>query len=133
MNNLESKFKTALVVGCIERGAYARRHEDRYAIGLLDMAIKFPEHPYILAEGKLVQHQSFAPTPAQYEEGKKFIRAGGICALIGWDPATKQMYIHEWAKTAKKATAFTAHNGGDAQMLEAWLEWRKNISSGNRP
>ena len=60
--NRESKYKSELVDDCHRLGAYARRHEDRYAIGLLDLAIKFPGHPHLLAEGKLVEHQTFAPT-----------------------------------------------------------------------
>ena len=123
--NLESRFKAKLVDLCRARGAYARRLEDRYAIGLLDLTIKFPGHPHLLAEGKLVPHQSFAPSIRQWHEGESYRAVGGLCVLIGWDPKTKQMYVHEWAKTAKKEASFTAHNGDDAQLLLAWLDTRK--------
>ena len=97
--NLESKLKADLVTECRKLGAYARRHEDRYAIGLLDLSIKFPSHPHLLAEGKIVEHQKFAPTPRQYEEGKRYTAAGGLCALIGWDKTTKVMFVaHPWSR-----------------------------------
>ncbi len=124
--NLESKFKTDLVGACRDLGAYARRHEDRYAIGLLDLSIKFPNHPHLFAEGKIVAHQSFAPTLRQYEEGKRYIAAGGLCCLIGWDPKTKIIFIHPWAKTALKKDCFTPANGSDrshAETLKDWLDW----------
>jgi hypothetical protein len=124
--NLESKYKTELVADCRKLGAYARRLEDRYAIGLLDLTIKFPGYPHLLAEGKLVAHQSFAPTLRQYEEGRKYIDAGGLCCLIGWSKLDKKMFVHRWAKTATKAESFPP--GGStkehAQTLLEWLVWQ---------
>jgi len=115
------------VADCRRLGAYARRHEDRRAVGLLDMAIKFPDHPHLLAEGKLVEHQSFAPTLRQWEEGERYIKAGGICALIGWDKKTKVMFIHDWARTATKADSFPPGGGygPHAETLRDWLVWRQ--------
>jgi hypothetical protein len=124
--NLESKYKTNLVAECRKLGAYARRLEDRYAIGLLDLTIKFPGYPHLLAEGKIVEHQSFAPTLRQYEEGRRYEAAGGLCALIGWSKGTKIMFVHLWAETATKAESFPP--GGSykehAQTLLEWLIWR---------
>ena len=123
--NIESELKTKLVGDCRKLGAYARRHEDRRAVGLLDMAIKFPGHPHLLAEGKLVEHQKFAPTLRQHEEGERYIAAGGLCCLIGWEPKTKVMFIHPWAREAFKETSFPP--GGSykdhAQTLKDWLDW----------
>ena len=77
--NLECKLKTTLVTECRKLGAYARRHEDRWAIGLLDLSIKFPGHPHLLAEAKIVDWQKFEPTPRQYVEGQRYEAAGGLC------------------------------------------------------
>jgi len=123
----EAEFKRLLVKGCIKRGAHAERHEDRYGVGRLDLAIKFPRYPHVLAEGKLVPHQSFAPTLAQWENGSRYIKAGGTAALIAWDPKTEQMYIHEWGRTAKKETSFTLPGVDDAEAFEAWLLAREVI------
>jgi hypothetical protein len=126
MKNLEAELKRDLVKGCKLLGAYARRLEDRYALGLLDLTIKFPGLPHVLAEGKLVEHQKFAPTLRQYEEGERYIAAGGVCALIGWDPKTKVMFIHDWEKEGYRNTSFPP--GGSykdhAETLRDWLQWR---------
>jgi hypothetical protein len=121
----EADFKRELVEGCEARGAYAIRHEDRYGLGRLDLSIKFPGLMEIKAEGKLVPHQSFAPTPRQFIEGEKYQAAGGIAVLLGWDRATRQMYIHPWAKTATKAGSFTKPDLDDAAALEEWLMRRQ--------
>jgi hypothetical protein len=123
--NLESKFKAELVTECKKLGAYARRHEDKYALGLLDLAIKFPGHPHLLAEGKIVEHQKFAPTPRQYEEGRQYTAAGGLCCLIGWEPETKVMFIHPWARWAMKVDSFPPGGGykNHAETLRNWLQW----------
>ena len=126
MKNREAEFKRELVKGCEALGAYARRHEDRYALGLLDLSIKFTGHPHLLAEGKLVEHQKFQPTLRQWKEGDDYQAAGGLCCLIGWDPKTKVMFIHPWAKFALKENSFPP--GGSykdhAETLRDWLEWQ---------
>jgi hypothetical protein len=108
-------------------GAFARRHEDRYAIGLLDLSIKFPGHPHLLAEGKMVEGQKFQPTARQWKEGQDYIAAGGLCALIGWDPKTKAMFIHPWARWAMKADSFPPGGGykSHAETLKDYLELEK--------
>lgn len=124
--NLESKLKAELVADCRKHGAYARRLEDRYAIGLLDLTIKFPGHPHLLAEGKIVEHQSFGPTQRQFVEGLRYIEAGGVCALLAWDKASKVMFIHEWAEVANKANSFPpggSYKEGALTLME-WLQWR---------
>jgi hypothetical protein len=126
--NLESKLKTELASECRKLGAYARRLEDRYAIGLLDLTIKFPGYPHLMAEGKIVDHQSFGPTPRQYEEGRRYQAAGGLCCLIGWDKASKAMFVHEWAKVANKANSFPPGGGfkNHGETLKEWLHFREN-------
>lgn len=120
----ETAFKANLVAQCRAKGWYARRHEDRYAIGLLDLAIKIPGHPHLLAEGKIIRHQAFAPTERQWVEGERYRRAGGTAVLIGWD-LKRVMYIHEWAKEASKEGSFTESGRDYATILEHWLEQRK--------
>jgi hypothetical protein len=124
--NIESELKTKLVGDCRKLGAYARRHEDRRAVGLLDLAIKFPGHPHLLAEAKLIEHQKFQPTLRQHEEGERYIAAGGLCCLIGWEPKTKVMFVHPWARWAMKADSFPP--GGSykphAETLKDWLDWQ---------
>ena len=121
--NLESKFKTALVSAIKGLGDdhYARRHEDRYALGLLDLSIKIPGYPHLEAEGKLVPHQKFAPTLRQWVEGENYRLAGGLCCLIGWSPSDKKMYIAPWGKEAFKDKSFHSDIGSHAEQLVEWL------------
>ena len=124
--NLESKLKADLVTECKKLGAYARRHEDRYALGLLDLSIKFPDRPHLLAEGKIVEHQKFEPTPRQWKEGVDYTKAGGLCCLIGWDKQTKAMFIHHpWSRWAMKEDCFPPGGGykSHAETLKDWLDW----------
>jgi hypothetical protein len=124
----EADFKRELVRQLNARGHYARRHEDRHAVGLLDMAILVRGHPHLLAEGKIVEHQAYAPTLRQWVEGERYKKAGGLCALIGWDPKTEVMFIHEWTKEASKRTSWPP--GGSykdyAETLEEWLKCRQS-------
>jgi hypothetical protein len=126
MKNLESELKRDLVKACKAAGAYAIRHEDKYGLGRLDLSIKFPDLPHVLGEGKIVEHQKFAPTLRQWKEGEDYRAAGGVAVLIGWDKATKVMFVHEWAKEAFKAHSFPP--GGSykdhAETLREWLIWR---------
>ena len=64
--------------------ADARRLEDKYALGLLDLVIKLPGHNVVMAEGKLIEGHAFAPTPRQYIEGLDWLRVGVDVLLIGW-------------------------------------------------
>ena len=88
------------------------------------MAIKFPNHPHLLAEGKLVEHQKFAPTLRQHEEGERYIAAGGLCCLIGWSMPDKKMYVAKWGKSAMRETSFHSDIGNHAEQL---LEWLRSI------
>jgi hypothetical protein len=75
-----------------------------------------------MAEAKIVPHQSFAPTLRQYEEGRRYEAAGGLCCLIGWRKLDKKMYIAEWGKVAKIEASFHSNNGNHAEQLLEWLK-----------
>ena len=133
--NLESKLKAAFVAECRQAGAWARRHEDRYALGMLDMSIKFPNLPHIMVEAKLVPHQQFEPTPRQFEEGLRYEKAGGIAVLIAWDPKTMRMYVHQWVNTTHKEDSWPpdgAAPGLHVQALRTWLINRATASLGRK-
>ena len=86
-------------------GGRARRIEDRYGTGILDLIIKLPDRPLILAEAKLINGNLFAPTGAQYEEGKKWQAAGVKCLLMGWKQG--QIYISQWVEKADLRDCFS--------------------------
>lgn len=100
------------------RGGYARRLEDRFAVGLLDLVIKLPELPWLWAEGKLIDGFKFAPTMRQYEEGERILATGTPVLLLGWKGPI--MYISPWVKQADLRDCFTGHKGSIA-ALERFL------------
>ena len=116
----ESDYKRELVAAINQLpGGRARRIEDRYGTGILDMIIKLPGRPLVLAEAKLVDGNLFAPTSAQYEEGKRWQAAGVNCLLLGWKRG--QLYISHWVEKADWRECFTTSNFSDVQTLLEYL------------
>jgi hypothetical protein len=98
-------------------GGYARRWEDRWATGLLDLVIKLPGHPLLWGEGKMVDGNLFAPTERQWVEGNRIIAAGMPAILIGWKQ--KFMFVSPWVKQADIRTCFF----GSGQWVRVLLEY----------
>ena len=100
-------------------GGRARRIEDRYGTGILDLIIKLPEIPLVMAEAKLIDGFQFIPTGAQFEEGKRWEAAGVRCILIGWKGS--QMFLSPWVEKADCRQCCTGPNITDAQLLMEYL------------
>lgn len=85
----EGELKTKMVKNVRSYGGYARRFEDRYAVGLPDTIFIPISIPVIFAEVKIVDGFKFAPSARQYVELERINehnpRAYGI--LIGWKDA----------------------------------------------
>ena len=98
----EADRKRELVKAVKAPGRRATRAGLRIAgsVGVLDLIIKLPGVPLIFAEGKIIKGNLFGPTPAQFAEGEKWIRAGVDAILIGWQDKT--MYVSPWVKQADK-------------------------------
>ena len=95
----ESDYKLRLVRQvCVLPGGHARRIEDRYSVGVLDLWFAIPGIPQFWAEGKLVEHQSFGPTPRQYLEGRKLEAAGVRALLLGFKG--RLMAVSAWRESA---------------------------------
>ena len=116
----EADYKRELVAG-INRlpGGRARRIEDRWAVGVLDLIIKPPGLPFVMAEGKLIDGFVFGPTEAQYVEGLKWQAAGVECVLIGWKAG--QMYCQSWCEKADCRECFTGPGVAYAPALVEFL------------
>jgi hypothetical protein len=91
------------------RGGYARRLEDRFAVGLLDLIIKLPELPWLWAEGKIIDGFKFAPTERQWVEGERILSTGAPVVLLGWKGSI--MYVSPWVRQADLRNCF--YGGGD--------------------
>jgi hypothetical protein len=81
-------------------GGYARRYEDRFAVGLLDLFIKLPGRAPVWAEAKLITGNVFGPTERQFYEGERMLAAGLRVILIGWKD--KQIYLSKWTDAANR-------------------------------
>ena len=115
----EAEFKAKLVKEVKLLGGHARRLEDKYALGLLDLIIKLPGHPLLWAKGKLIEGHQFGPTPRQYEEGKAWIAAGVTTVLIGWH--NKVLYVSPWVKKADKRECYATSGYTYAESLLRYL------------
>ena len=109
------------LVAAINRlpGGRARRIEDRYGTGILDLILKLPEIPLVMGEAKLIDGNLFAPTGAQFEEGKRWEAAKIECVLIGWKG--NQMFLSPWVEKAHIDNCFVAPSVDEAQALMEYL------------
>ena len=116
----ESDYKRRLVAE-INRipGARARRIEDRYATGVLDLVIALPGSPAFWAEGKVIKANMFSPTPIQFEEGQKWLEAGVRVILIGWHHGA--IYLSRWAREADRRECFGAVGVDHVKTLQDFM------------
>jgi hypothetical protein len=116
----EADYKRRLVAEVKALGGHARRIEDRWAVGVLDMIIKFPDHNVVMAEGKVIDGFLFAPSPSQYLEGLKWQAVHVQCVLIGWKH--RQMYVSPWVEKADCRECFMRIGLSGAEMLQEYLK-----------
>jgi hypothetical protein len=118
----EAAYKRRLVAEVnLLPGGYARRIEDRFAVGVLDLIIKFPDLPIVFAEGKMiVGGYLFGPTARQFAEGNKIEAAGLRAVLIGWKAG--RMSVSPWREKADARESFTMPDLGDADALHKFLK-----------
>lgn len=115
MASSESQLKTALVKSCRSMGAYARRIEDQYAVGILDIIVAFDDLPVMFIEGKRVSGQWMSPTDRQFVEGQRIwqLKGGHIVAvLVGWNTADR-MLCSPWASSVLTKDCFKQKDGWD--------------------
>lgn len=71
----EAEFKRDLVRQLLKEGGYARRLEDRYAVGTLDLLL-MTKHYLIYAEAKLIKGLALPARVAQREQIQLFNAVG---------------------------------------------------------
>jgi hypothetical protein len=126
----ESQLKSELVRQCKAMGWYARRIEDGYGVGILDVIIVPSKHPTLFVEGKVTDGIKFAPTERQYIEGMRIIQAAGqaLPILVGWRQET--MYIANWGSEAFITKAYRQPDRMNyAQTIKEWLDGRQEHRS----
>lgn len=100
MKQDESKIKTHIKLQVQKAGGYARRIEDQFAVGVLDMIIILPGSPVFFAEVKLVKNCKFAPSMRQFVEMQRIEKVApeqvaqhAHAVLVGWDPDIETYYV----------------------------------------
>jgi hypothetical protein len=123
----ESELKTKLVAQIKALGGRGQRFEDKFAIGLLDLGIKFPGLPFVFAEAKLIIGNSFGPTPAQFISGKRWIEVGVPAILIGWKD--KVMHVSDdWVEKAHiGGCSWSSSAQKQAEMLREFISDRQAV------
>jgi hypothetical protein len=116
----ESDRKRALVADVNAlRGGWARRVEDRFAVGVLDLILKLPFKPILFAEGKIIDGFKFGPTERQWVEGERILAAGLIVTLIGWKG--KDVFVSPWTKQADCRFCYQGKTSNAVDVLLAFL------------
>lgn len=99
MTHDESYYKTKLVKEGRRFGDYARRMEDKYAVGLPDILYGPNVHPSgatCLIEAKMINGATtFAPTPRQYVDLLRFDGPGRASLMLGFQDG--RYFIHNYA------------------------------------
>jgi len=85
---LEADYKRDIAKAARKAGGYARRIEDKFAVGILDMVLIFNDTGPVFVEVKRVKNGKFGPTPRQLQEMKDVEAAGGKTCCIGCDGNT---------------------------------------------
>lgn len=126
MAKLESDYKAMLVKQARQAGAYARRLEDRYGVGVLDIVIIPPAGLVYFIEAKRIEHRSFGPTDRQYIEGLRIIKANGTARplLVGWDEYGVLYIAPGWPKKTSKLNCWSGNT--EFNYYETLLEFIEN-------
>jgi len=122
---LESWYKRKMVESIKDAGGYARRFEDQFAVGILDLVFKLPGMPVIFAEAKRFSYQQFSLSPRQWEEARQIIKAGGYAASIGIKIPEERAFITGLPRNKDGKVAASeclAQEPGESfpQLLKRW-------------
>lgn len=108
MSKTENELKTAFIKRLRERNWYARRLEDQFAVGVMDMVVGIPFGPTVAIEAKIVRGQTFGPTPRQLIELQRWEHEGGnelgrVVQRMSWIMGFKEgaTYLHPMADSVK--------------------------------
>lgn len=82
--NSETELKQHIVKMMKAEGYYAKRVEDMYAVGTLDLIVAMPSTGLVVVEAKLIRNNLWRPTPRQFIEMERIHSAGGKTCAVGW-------------------------------------------------
>jgi hypothetical protein len=65
-----------------QSGGYARRFEDKFGAGILDMVVVLPDLPVLFIEAKLIKGRSFEPRERQAVEMRRINEVAGNARAV---------------------------------------------------
>lgn len=122
----ESKAKTLLAKQLRDAGHYGRRHEDQFAVGILDMVIALRDDDRTYhCEAKIINGLQFKPRERQYTEALRINgldNDGAVAILIGYKEAEKLWYIAKKFDKVVRLTDCVKQQEGEpfAKLLNRW-------------
>ncbi|QIG66086.1 hypothetical protein PQB35_gp30 [Ochrobactrum phage vB_OspP_OH] len=123
----ESKAKTALVSMLKKSGHYARRYEDTFGVGILDLEVILKGDNVVWKiEAKIMKgiDQKFGMSERQYIEAIEFARTNNpavIVVLAGYDTKEKLWYITAPTKVAYRKDCVKQEQGEHfGNLLKRW-------------
>jgi hypothetical protein len=121
---LEAEYKSLLIKQARNAGAYARRIEDKYAVGILDIVVIPTSGRVYFIEGKRIAGNLFHPTERQWVEGQRIIQTRGYARpmLVGWDKEGQMHIAHGWPKQADKRQCWSSSEGNYYNQLTEYLD-----------
>jgi hypothetical protein len=124
VSKLEADHKRDIVAAMKKYGGYARRVEDQYAVGTLDLILSTPRTGLVLAEAKRVRGGGFGPSPRQYVEMCRIEDGGGVPLLIGI--ADSRFWLHQLDRNKEGFVSLTGCVAGDSfpETFELWFKQR---------
>lgn len=128
----EAQIKAVVVKEIQRGGGYARRIEDQYGVGILDLVLVPKGMPVFMVEAKIARGAKFAPSPRQYVELARIESAASphlFGMLMGWKDGT--FYFHEAAKEAilEQCYSFVPQGHGDFErhLIKFYEERLKRV------
>lgn len=108
----EADFKLRIVKSIKAEGGYARRIEDKFAVGVPDMTIiPNPSPAVFFTEAKIFMGRQFRPTPRQFIELMRLHRLPAFGVVIGMNTVTKKVYADVPKETIRVEDAVEMSEG----------------------
>lgn len=124
----ESKAKTLLAKKLRDAGHYGRRHEDQFAVGILDLIIALKDDDVTYhCEAKIINGLQFKPRERQFTEALRINglnNKGAVAILMGYKEEEKLWYIAKKFDKVVRLTDCVKQHAGEpfADLLNRWRE-----------
>lgn len=123
----ESHYKADMVKNVRTNGGYARRFEDKYAVGLPDTMFIPKGYPVFIAEVKLIRSTIFRPTSRQYIELRRINDAdngaGHVYGIMIGVLLNGTFYFHENSGECAVMDCFSVTSGAPMSFHDQLIQF----------